>query len=81
MTNQDCTGAPGECGYPDGTICTCGNFLGPMWICYTPSGACPLVVPNAGTPCASEGLTCPYDGCNMVVVCSSGLWGWSGYAC
>ncbi len=82
MDGADCTGAAGApCSYPDGTICACGTFAGPIWSCYTPSGGCPVLLPNAGTACGMEGLNCSYEGCNLEVSCMSGAWRWLHAAC
>lgn len=79
---SDCSGTSSpECVYPDGTFCSCGSFAGPEWLCYVPAGGCPKLVPNAGTACAMEGLSCGYEGCNLEVFCHEGVWQWSHVDC
>ncbi len=76
----------GTCAYPDGTMCVCEpcpNKLcqnGPGWECVAPptTNGCPRIIPNVGTPCQQQGLTCSYgvpcrDGRGLVI-CRSGTW-------
>lgn len=81
------------CGYSDGTICGCTNCPGPCmsgpphWYCAPPpsTAGCPSLAPNAGTACASPGLSCDYGNCatmNTVhAVCENGTWDWKPVAC
>ncbi len=75
------------CDYPDGTICVCSSCsLGPCgappphFYCATPSADCPMIAPNAGTPCSSEAQSCTYGfpcgPSGVQAVCKNGFWFW-----
>jgi hypothetical protein len=69
----------------DDTICTCGAcFGGPcmmnaMWACSgQPGPGCPTLAPDAGQPCANQGLVCSYGvTCTFSMamrMCDAGVW-------
>jgi hypothetical protein len=83
-----CTTMGDVCTYAD-TICVCDACaLGPCmvppvrWQCANVSGppACPSVIPNAGTACGTDGLSCTYGllcaGSGRSVKCTGGAWQW-----
>jgi hypothetical protein len=58
---------------PNAPVCQIGPSL---WYCTAPSTVpgCPDAMPNLGTPCAREGVTCGYD-CNSALrACQGGIW-------
>jgi hypothetical protein len=62
------------------------DFLGyNLWCAATQSNsaACPVLVPNAGAPCDSEGLFCVYDNScqGFLLGCSGGFWLWQETTC
>ena len=71
------------------TICQCSACFGgpcmappPVWQCSGPpaTSGCPMVVPNDGSACTSEGLECTYgnvcSASGALARCMSGLWVW-----
>ena len=70
-------------------ICVCGSCwagpcsTSPTWGCAQPptTAGCPATVPNDGTACTQEGLSCNYGlvcaGSGAVVDCKSGRWTWN----
>jgi hypothetical protein len=63
--------------------CTCQPGCSKMtWKCPVPGAPCPSVLPNAGTGCSQEGVTCAYGLCNdeiknaATAQCVGGTWLW-----
>jgi hypothetical protein len=80
------------CVYDGGVACECFSWCGDVascpfrWECFGPPDDpdCPLVVPNLGQGCATEGTECNYgDPCKTGerVICRDGLWQRAGYPC
>ena len=76
-----------DCWYAGGRHCWCSDCQGgspypicqtidpPEWACSSPAAGCPEVVPQAGTSCSDEGLSCgPH--CELQVLCEGGFWVW-----
>ena len=61
-------------GSPVGRICTATDPK--TWYCEAPNPnpSCPPALPNLGTACSSEGLSCAYACGNGSRVCSDGVW-------
>ena len=92
-TGTQCSTNGARCGYSDGTICGCTNCpAGPCtanpaaWDCAPPTeiSDCPRTVPNNGTRCDDEGLTCSYGDCGVdtaYVSCEGVEWVWQPPIC
>ena len=88
-----CTADGTTCGFPDGTICDCSACDGDVcmpnqqttWHCVGPNTQpnCPMIVPNAGTPCsATQSNLCTYGGCGGEgAMCTNGYWNWELLLC
>jgi hypothetical protein len=75
------------CWYAEGARCACSPCEGgseypvcqpidpPAWACALPAEGCPATIPQAGAPCATDGLSCGPD-CELEVVCEGGAWRW-----
>ena len=88
-TRQDaagkaCSPIGAYCAYEQGLFCLCTNCRtgpvdvcggDPVWRCDTPSPVpgCPAAMPNLGTSCAQEGLSCMYT-CDSGRLCQGGIW-------
>ena len=82
-----CADATLACWYADGERCWCSECQGgseypicqtidpPEWACASPPAGCPTVIPQAGAPCSTPGLSCGPD-CELEVVCEDGSWLW-----
>src|SRR5262249_41252874 len=79
----------GDVGTYGGTICLCGACAGgpcmlppAKWQCAPPpsTAGCPPVVPNGGSACSADGLTCTYgfpcSSTGVQVTCMFGAWQW-----
>jgi hypothetical protein len=87
-----CSDATLSCWYGDGTRCWCSacNFGTeypicqpidpPQWYCASPATDCPVVMPQAGTPCSTPGASCGPD-CTLTITCTDGVWQWGGGMC
>lgn len=73
----------GRCAYADGEHCVCTGLDG--YHCARPALGCPLVPPNAGTLCETEGLVCDYSvdeeccdhgNTGYRADCKRGVWSW-----
>jgi hypothetical protein len=75
------------CSYDQGLACECTNCPTGMpfdecsgaltWHCQepNPNPLCPITLPNAGTLCTTDGISCLYHcGANGVRECKDGLW-------
>lgn len=68
------------CGYGDvSCVCSCGPLCGPgstgNWACLAVTPGCPATPANAGTTCATSGLSCRYQcGPGGARACAAGLW-------
>jgi hypothetical protein len=84
-----CTGEGNVCTF-DNTICICSSCSGgpcmappPKWQCAPPPSTpgCPPVVPNDGTACSMNGLSCTYgiicSPSGVQVDCKNGAWLWN----
>ncbi len=72
----------GRCLYADGEHCVCSQG---EYRCSPLDVGCPIVAPNAGTLCATEGQVCDYrvdEGCcdrqetGYLTTCKRGVWSW-----
>ena len=83
---EDCTLANGAYGtvYCRCDACT-GTQCAKTWECAGPPTGCPLLLPNDGQPCDTDGLSCMYGNCSMAnglqVACTKKVWNWSEVAC
>lgn len=77
---DECTGSDGYC------ACTCvPGCTTWTWKCPAPTAGCPPALPNAGTPCGAEGISCTYGVCDdasgvrdqVTAQCSGGAWAWT----
>jgi len=87
-----CADSTVSCWYSSGTRCWCSGCQGgsgypvcqildpPQWYCATPAAGCPIVMPQAGTPCDTSGLSCGPD-CDLQISCQGGLWRWLQGSC
>ena len=83
VAGVECSSSDRYCG------CTCQppTCTTKTWKCPTPPAPCPTFVPNAGTGCSSEGLSCTYGICDqdlkdqVTVTCTGGNWEWSDTSC
>jgi hypothetical protein len=84
---KTCSPTGAYCSYEDGLSCACTNCStgGPTpyctqdatWHCQAPNPnpACPAALPNEGTACALESLSCVYHcGANGRRTCTLGRW-------
>jgi hypothetical protein len=82
-----CTTRFAWCSYDKGLACECTNCStgqpfddcgGPLtWHCQepNPNSLCPITLPNAGTPCAPDGMSCRYRcGPYGARECQDGIW-------
>lgn len=78
-TNGSCTsaqvsttGAFYGCKYPPSTTCTCETTSdgGTAWSCNDVT--CPIQVPTGSCPSIAPGLSCAYEGSDIVCICSPG---------
>ncbi len=88
-TGSVCPAEGDVCPLGDDTICICSSCAGgpcmappAKWQCAPPpsTAGCPKVVPNDGTACSQNGLSCTYgficSGSGAMVECKGGLWKW-----
>jgi len=80
------------CWYGDGTHCWCSACEGgsqfpvcrpidpPQWNCDSLAPGCPIVMPQAGTPCSTPGASCGPN-CTLPITCEGGLWHWGQDLC
>jgi hypothetical protein len=92
VNTTPCSDATLACWYDDGTRCACSDCQSgsefpicktidpPEWFCDQPEPNCPIILPQAGEPCGTEGLSCG-RGCDLVVQCHSGVWQWTRGVC
>jgi hypothetical protein len=82
-----CTTQGAVCTYGD-TICMCDDCAAgpcmapPIWQCISPPAApCPMIAPNEGSACSTEGAQCDYGflcaGEGEQATCTNGLWVWT----
>jgi hypothetical protein len=88
-----CTTVGEDCTLDNGTFgkvyCRCDACTGASctknWECEGPPTGCPIVVPNDGQPCDTNGVSCLYGNCSMAnglqVDCTNKIWRWSVVAC
>ena len=78
-TNGSCTSAQVSmtggfygCKYPPSTTCTCETTSdgGTAWSCNDVT--CPIQVPTGSCPSMAPGLSCAYEGSDIVCICSPG---------
>jgi hypothetical protein len=82
----------GPCWYPDGPSCFCSPCVNgseyplcqpidpPEWACRVPPAGCPATLPQAGSACDQEGLSCGPD-CEISITCEDGIWRWATGMC
>ena len=60
------------CKYPPSTTCTCEPTLdgGAAWSCN--DVMCPIEIPTGSCPSVTPGLTCAYEGSDILCICSAG---------
>lgn len=89
---SECENVNAECWYPNGDRCACSNCQGgsgfpvcqeidpPQWACFSPQAGCPATIPQAGSPCSKDGLSCGPN-CELQVICAEGKWRWQQGQC
>ncbi len=53
----------------------------PSWGCVQAADPCPVLMPQAGTPCAADSELGCATGCGTIAYCRDGIWQWLAISC